>query len=94
MQVSSRRSEKRIPKAVEVTGYRSNGSSLSKGTFTENVSTRGARVVTMSMLELGATIEIHFLMRDFGCVAAWFIVSRCLVGNSLPSSSFKIEING
>jgi hypothetical protein len=87
MQVSSGRTEKRIAKAVEVTGYRSDGSSLPKGTFTENVSTRGARIVTMSMLELGATIEIHSpFMRDFGCVAAWFIVSRCLVGNSLPAS--------
>ena len=59
MQVSSGRSEKRIAKAVEVTGYGSDGSSLPTGTFTENVSTRGARIVTMSKLELGGTIEIH-----------------------------------
>ena len=59
MQVSSGRSEKRIAKAVEVTGHKSDGSSLPKGTFTENVSTRGARIVTVSELELGGTIEIH-----------------------------------
>jgi hypothetical protein len=60
MQVSSGRSEKHIAKEVEVTGYRFDGSSLLKDTFTENVSTRGPRIVTMSMLELGATIEIHW----------------------------------
>ncbi len=59
MQVSSGRSEKRIAKAVEVTGYKSDGSSLPKGTITENVSTRGARIVTVSKLELGGTIEIQ-----------------------------------
>jgi PilZ domain len=53
------RGEKRTAKAVEVTGYRSDGSSLREGTFTENVSAHGARIVTMSMLELGGTIEIH-----------------------------------
>ena len=59
MQVPSGRSEKRIAEAVEVTGYRSDGSGLPKGTFTENVSTRGARIVTVSKLELGGTIAIH-----------------------------------
>jgi len=59
MQVSSGRSEKRIAKAVEVTGYRSDGSSLPEGTFTENVSAHGARIVTMSKLEQGGTIEIQ-----------------------------------
>ncbi len=59
MQVPSGRSEKRIARAVEVTGYRSDGSGLPKGTFTENVSTRGARIVTMSKLELGGTIAIQ-----------------------------------
>ena len=59
MQVSSGRTEKRVAKAVEVTGYRSDGSSLPEGTFTENVSTRGARIVTKSKLEQGGTIEIH-----------------------------------
>jgi hypothetical protein len=59
MQVSSGRSEKRIAKAVEVMGYRSDGSSLPKGTFTENISAHGARIVTKSGLEPGGTIEIH-----------------------------------
>ena len=59
MQVSSGRSEKRIAKAVEVTGYWSDGSSLSEGTVTENVSTRGTRIVTNSKLQPGGTIEIH-----------------------------------
>jgi len=59
MQVPSGRSEKRIAEAVEVTGYRSDGSGLPEGTFTENVSTRGARIVTMSKLEPGGTIEIR-----------------------------------
>jgi len=59
MQVSSGRSEKRIAKAVEVTGYRSDGSSLPEGTFTENVSTHGARIVTVAKLEPGGTIEIQ-----------------------------------
>jgi len=59
MQVSSGRTEKRIAKAVEITGYRPDGSSLPEGTFTENVSTRGARIVTKSKLEPGGTIEIH-----------------------------------
>jgi hypothetical protein len=65
MQVSSGRTEKRIAKAVEVTGHSSDGSSLPKGTFAENVSTRGARIVTRSMLELGATIEIHSPYKGF-----------------------------
>jgi len=60
MQVSYGRTEKRVPKALEVTVYRSDGSSLPKGTFTENVSTRGARIVTRSKLEPGGTIEILF----------------------------------
>ena len=60
MQVSSGRSERRIVKAVEVAGYRSDGSSLPEGTLTENISTRGARIVTKSKLEPGGTIEIHF----------------------------------
>ena len=58
-QCKSHPGEKRIAKAVEVTGYRSDGSGLPKGTFTENVSTRGARIVTVSKLELGGTIEIR-----------------------------------
>jgi len=59
MQVSSGRTEKRVAKAVEVTGYRSDGSSLPVGTVMENVSTHGARIVTRSKLEPGGTIEIH-----------------------------------
>jgi PilZ domain len=65
MQVSSGRTEKRIAKAVEVTGYRSDGLSLPKGTLTENVSTRGARIVTTSKLEPGGTIDIHFPYAGF-----------------------------
>ena len=53
----SGRTEKRIAKAVEVTCYRSDGLSLPEGTFTENVSSRGARIVTSSKLEPGGTIE-------------------------------------
>ena len=59
MRVSSGRSEKRIAKALEVTAYRSDGSSLPNGIFTENVSRHGARIVTTPELELGGTIEIH-----------------------------------
>lgn len=44
---------------MEITGYGSDGSSLADGTFTENVSTRGARIVTKSKLQPGGTIEIH-----------------------------------
>ena len=59
MQVSSGRSEKRIAKAIEVEGYLSDGTTLPEGTFTENVSSRGARIVTNSKLEPGGTIEIR-----------------------------------
>ena len=59
MQISAGRTEKRIVKAVEVTGCRSDGTSLPEGTFTENISSRGARIVTESKLEPGGTIEIH-----------------------------------
>ena len=59
MQVPTGRSEKRISKAVEVTGYGSDGASLPEGIFTENVSTRGARIVTKSKLQPGRMIEIH-----------------------------------
>jgi PilZ domain len=65
MQVPSGRTEKRIAKTLEVTGYKSDGSSLPEGTFTENVSTRGARIVTKSKLEPGGTIEIHFPYAGF-----------------------------
>lgn len=65
MQVSTGRSEKRISKAVEVTGYWSDGSSLPEGTFTENVSTHGARIVTKTKIEPGGTIEVHSLHNGF-----------------------------
>ena len=60
MQVPTGRSEKRIPKAVGVTGRLSDGSSLSEDTVTENVSIRGVRIVTKTQLQLGGMIEIHF----------------------------------
>lgn len=59
MQVSYGRRERRVAKAIEVTGYQSDGTTLSEGTFTETVSSRGARLVTKSKLEPGGTIEIH-----------------------------------
>lgn len=59
MQVSTGRKERRIARTVEVTGYRSDGEGLPEGTFTDNVSTRGARIVTTCKLEPGGTIEIH-----------------------------------
>ena len=59
MQVPSGRAEKRVAKTVEVTGYKSDGSGLPEGTFTENVSTHGARIVTVAKLEPGGTIEIE-----------------------------------
>ena len=60
MQASTGRTEKRIAKAVEVTGYLSDGSSLPEGTFTENVSMRGARIATKSKLQPGGMIDIRF----------------------------------
>lgn len=60
MQVPTGRSERRKPKAVEVTARLSDGSSLPKGTFTENVSMRGARIVTKAKLQPGGIIEIRF----------------------------------
>lgn len=60
MQVPTGRSERRKPKAVGVTARLSNGSSLPEGTVTENVSMRGARIVTKAMLQPGGIIEIHF----------------------------------
>lgn len=60
MQVPTGRSEKRIPKAVGVTARLSDGSSLPEGTFTENVSMRGARIVTKTKVEQGGIIEIRF----------------------------------
>lgn len=65
MQAWTGRTEKRIAKAVEVTGHWSDGTSLPEGTFTENVSPRGARIVTESKLEPGGTIEIHFAHYGF-----------------------------
>lgn len=60
MQFPTGRSEKRIPKAVEVRARLSDGSSLPEGTVTENVSIRGVRIVTKTQLQLGGMIEIHF----------------------------------
>lgn len=60
MRVPTGRSERRIAKAVGITAHLSDGSSLPDGTLTENVSTRGARIVTESKLQLGEMIEIHF----------------------------------
>jgi hypothetical protein len=48
MQASTGRTEKRLAKGVEVTSYRSDGSRLPEGTFTDNVSMRGARILTKS----------------------------------------------
>jgi hypothetical protein len=59
MQASTGRTEKRLAKGVEVTSYRSDGSRLPEGTFTENVSMRGARILTKSKLQPGGMIEIH-----------------------------------
>ena len=60
MQLPTGRSEKRIPKAVGVTARLSDGSTLPEGTFTENVSMRGARIVTKAKLQPGGSIEIRF----------------------------------
>ena len=60
MQVPTGRSEKRIPKAVGVTARLSDGSSLPEGTFTENMSVRGARIVTKTELQPGGMVRIHF----------------------------------
>lgn len=60
MQVQTGRSEKRVPKAVGVTASLSDGSSLPEGTFTENVSMRGVRIVTKTELQQGGIIEIRF----------------------------------
>ena len=60
MQVPTGRSERRKPKAVEVTARLSDGSSLPEGTVTENVSMRGARIVTKARLQPGGIIEIRF----------------------------------
>lgn len=60
MQVPTGRSERRKPKTVEVTARLSNGSSLPEGTVTENVSMRGARIVTTAELQPGGIIEIRF----------------------------------
>ena len=60
MQVPTGRSERRKPKAVGVTARFSDGSSLPEGTVTENVSMRGARIVTKAKLKPGGIIEIRF----------------------------------
>ena len=60
MQLPTGRSERRKPKAVEVTALLSDGSSLPEGTVTENVSMRGARIVTKAKLLPGGIIEIRF----------------------------------
>lgn len=60
MQVPTGRSERRKPKAVGVTARLSGGPSLPEGTVTENVSVRGARIVTRAKLQPGGIIEIRF----------------------------------
>lgn len=60
MQVPTGRSERRKPKAVEVMARLSNGSSLPEGTVMENVSLRGARIVTRAKLQPGGIIEVRF----------------------------------
>src|SRR5438874_10372614 len=60
MQVPTGRSEKRMLKAVGVTARLSDGSSLPEGTFTENISMRGARIVTKTQLRPGGMLEVHF----------------------------------
>ena len=59
MRVPRGRSEKRVPKAVGVTACLSDGSSLPEGTFTENVSMRGARILTEAKLQPGGMLEIR-----------------------------------
>ena len=61
MRVPTGRSERRIPKTVGVTARLSDGSSLPEGTFTENISIRGARIVTKTELQRGGMVRIHFL---------------------------------
>lgn len=60
MQVPTGRSERRSRKAVGVTARLCDGSNLPEGTFTENVSMRGARIVTRAKLQPGGIIEIRF----------------------------------
>ena len=59
MRISSGRSEKRFAKAIEVKGHWSDGTNLPEGTFTDNVSMRGARLVIEARLEPGKIIEIR-----------------------------------
>lgn len=59
MRIASGRSEKRFAKAIEVKGHRSDGTSLPEGVLTDNVSTRGLRLVVEAQLEPGKAIEIR-----------------------------------
>jgi len=93
MQVPSGRSEKRIAKALEVTAYRSDGSSLPEGTFTENVSRHGARIVTMSELELGGTIEIHLPYGGFRLRGRVVYCQPLFAGKFAAGLLLKTEIN-
>ena len=85
MQVPTGRSERRKPKAVEVTVRLSDGSSLPEGTVAENVSMRGARIVTKGKLQPGGIVEIRFPTEvQFQC--------RVVYCHHLPDGTFAVGL--
>jgi len=86
MQVPTGRSEKRILKAVGVTARLSDGSSLPEGTFTENISMRGARIVTKTKLRPGGMLEVHFRTAEIQSQ------SRVVYCQQLPEGRFAIGL--
>lgn len=60
MRIPTGRSARRIPKAIGVAARFFDGPSLLEGTFMENISIRGARIVTKTELQAGGLLEIHF----------------------------------
>ena len=86
MQVPTGRSEKRILKAVGVTARLSDGSSLPEGTFTENISMRGARIVTKTKLRPGGMLEVHFRTAEIQSQ------SRVVYCQQLPDGRFAIGL--
>src|SRR5437660_9050469 len=88
MQVPTGRSEKRILKAVGVTARLSDGSSLPEGTFTENISMRGARIVTKTKLRPGGMLEVHFRTAEIQSQ------SRVVYCQQLPDGRFASSERG
>jgi len=86
MQVPTGRSEKRMLKAVGVTARLSDGSSLPEGTFTENISMRGARIVTKTQLRPGGMLEVHFRSAEIP------FQSRVVYCQQLPDGRFAVGL--